>query len=84
MDSPNCTTTNNAGQYVLLQPVRWSRLDPARGTTSQAPVTRSMFKLLFQVIASFLQKWGILKTKTTDEDVEEFLAAHSKKETPEP
>ena len=43
-----------------------------------------MFRLMFQVIAAFLQKWGLLKTKTTDEDVKKFLEAHSKEEPPEP
>lgn len=43
-----------------------------------------MFKLLFQVVAGFLQKWGILKTKTTDEDVKKYLAEHSNEERPEP
>ena len=43
-----------------------------------------MFKLLIQLIASFLQKWGIMKTKTTDQDVKEFLESHSKQKDPEP
>ena len=42
-----------------------------------------MLKRLYQVIACYLQKWRILKTKTTEEDVKKFLAAHSKEETPE-
>jgi len=42
-----------------------------------------MIKLLLQLIASYLQKCGIIKTKTTDQDVQEFLEAHSKKDSQE-
>ena len=42
-----------------------------------------MVKLLYQIIVSYLQKCGIVKTKTTDASVKEFLQAHAKEKSPE-
>lgn len=42
-----------------------------------------MVKLLYQLIVSYLQRHGIVKTKTTDEDVKKFLELHGKKKSHE-